>query len=750
VDTILIVEDESLIASSIKNILSHLGYKKVYVANSGVGALKIIEEQHPDLVLVDIVLPGKINGIELAKQVRAHHKIPVIFVTGYSDENTLKKAKLSEPYGYITKPFKKNDLKIAIDIALHKFKMEKKLIESETKLKTIFEFAPDGIYLNDLKGNFIDANKSAEKIIGYKRKELIGKNFIEKKMLPSEYKQKAQENLMHNAKGESTGPDEFILIRKDGSKVPVEITTHPVEINNNIIVIGIARDITERKQAEEALKENEERYRQIYQYSPDSIIIHDMDMNILDANNKAIEELGYSKKEMLEMKVFELHPETELKHSAQVLAAMKKKDMLNVETKFVRKDGSVFLAEATPCKYTLGSKPIIHVVIRDITKRKQAEEQIKTKNLFLESLIQQSPLPTFVMDSKGVNVMVNEAFLKLYAVPDKDMILGRNALTEPANVSQGVVKFFKEALSGKIVEPPDMEFVSPYENKKVITRCKMFPILDPTGKLTNVVVIQEDITERKRAEEELRKAYSQLEETQIELIQSQTLAALGGFASGIAHEIRNPLANISASAQYCIKTFDLTKKAINYLRIIIRNSNKANKIIKELLDFARLSKFVFKQGNILQPLNKTCELTRAKRLNCNIRLYKRCSRALPKILMDNKRMEQVFLNIIINSIDSMSKGGRLSIIAYLEKEYVIIEISDTGKGIRKQDISKIFNPFFTNKSNGVGLGLSVTHRIIQSHKGKIEVESKYHKGTKFTIKLPIFQDENKLFLIHDK
>jgi len=101
---------------------------------------------------------------------------------------------------------------------------------------------------------------------------------------------------MHNAKGESTGPDEFILVRKDGSKVPVEITTHPVEINNNIIVIGIARDITERKQAEEALKENEERYRQIYQYSPDSIIIHDMDMNILDANNKAIEELGYSKK----------------------------------------------------------------------------------------------------------------------------------------------------------------------------------------------------------------------------------------------------------------------------------------------------------------------------------------------------------------------------------------------------------------------------------------------------------------------
>ena len=137
---------------------------------------------------------------------------------------------------------------------------------------------------------------------------------------------------------------------------------------------GIIYDITQKKKAEGALEENEERYRQIYQFSPDSIIIHDMDMNILDANNKAIEEFGYSKVELIKKTIFELHPETELKHSAQVLDDIKKKDMLNVEIKFVRKDGSVFLAEATPCKYKLGSKPIIHVVIRDITERKLAEK----------------------------------------------------------------------------------------------------------------------------------------------------------------------------------------------------------------------------------------------------------------------------------------------------------------------------------------------------------------------------------------
>ncbi|MDP8241901.1 MAG: PAS domain S-box protein, partial [Candidatus Celaenobacter antarcticus] len=143
-------------------------------------------------------------------------------------------------------------------------------------------------------------------------------------------------------------------------------------------------DITERKQIEEVLKDNEDRYRQIYQFSPDSVIIHDMDMNILDANNKAVEEFGYSKEELLKKKIFDLHPETELKHSAQVLDAMKKKEMMTVETEFVRKNGSVFLSESTPCKYTLGSKSIIHVVIRDITEKRKIEEDIKKRMNELE------------------------------------------------------------------------------------------------------------------------------------------------------------------------------------------------------------------------------------------------------------------------------------------------------------------------------------------------------------------------------
>ncbi len=148
---------------------------------------------------------------------------------------------------------------------------------------------------------------------------------------------------------------------------------------------------------------------------------------------------------------------------------------------------------------------------KERAKHKRAEEEIKAKSQFWESLIEQSPLPTFVIDPEGICVTVNKAFLKAYNVPKKEMVLGRNALTEPANVRQGVVKYIKEALSGKIVETPEIEFISPYEKKRTVTKSKLFPIFDATNKLTNVVVIHEDITTRKRAEEALRKAHNELE-----------------------------------------------------------------------------------------------------------------------------------------------------------------------------------------------------------------------------------------------
>ena len=170
--SILIVEDEDIIAQNIATSLKKMGYKNIYIAKSGAGAIKIIEEQHPDLILVDIVLPGKIDGIELAHIIKDRINLPFIFVTADSDEDTVKKAKITEPYGYIIKPVRKRELQIVIDITFHKFEMDKKLRESEERLSLALESAGLGLWDQNFKTNKIIRNERWAEMLGYKVEDI--------------------------------------------------------------------------------------------------------------------------------------------------------------------------------------------------------------------------------------------------------------------------------------------------------------------------------------------------------------------------------------------------------------------------------------------------------------------------------------------------------------------------------------------------------------------------------------------------
>lgn len=250
-----------------------------------------------------------------------------------------------------------------------------------------------------------------------------------------------------------------------------------------------------------------------------------------------------------------------------------------------------------------------------------------------------------------------------------------------------------------------------------------------------------NLTKRKQAEEALRNAYQELETTQQELIQSEMLAALGEFAAGLAHEIRNPLANIYSSAQYCLKKPRSEEQLTKHLQIIFRNVERANHVMKDLLDFARPRKLLFTLSDIHESIRKACNLSEAKRVEHHVRLQTHFASSLPKLFLDQTLIEQALVNFILNSLDAMKDGGTLSITTARDDDDILVTITDTGQGISTQDLEKIVTPFYTTKPDGVGLGLSVTHRIIQAHHGKIDIQSQLHKGTVVTVKLPIAKDQ---------
>ncbi len=257
---ILVVEDESIVAMDIKHRAEGLGYSVTGITPSGEGAIQNASETRPDLVLMDIVLKGDMDGVEAAQRIRDTLDIPVVYLTAYSDEKTLKRAKVTEPFGYIIKPFEDRELHSAVEVALYKHKMESKLKESEKWLSTTLESIGDAVIATDENGKIKFMNPVAMKITGWNEENSLGKDLNEVYKLIKEDSKASIEDpfkmiIDQNQVMEFKEPT--LLLTKDGRKIPVDDSSAPIKdkAGNVIGVALVFRDITERRKAE---KEREE------------------------------------------------------------------------------------------------------------------------------------------------------------------------------------------------------------------------------------------------------------------------------------------------------------------------------------------------------------------------------------------------------------------------------------------------------------------------------------------------------------
>jgi two-component system sensor histidine kinase HydH len=218
----------------------------------------------------------------------------------------------------------------------------------------------------------------------------------------------------------------------------------------------------------------------------------------------------------------------------------------------------------------------------------------------------------------------------------------------------------------------------------------------------------------------------------------EKLAAIGGLAAGVAHEIRNPLSSIKGMASYFRNKFQDDSDDSNAAEIMIKEVDRLNRVISELLEFARPSKVDLKPTDINAVLDHSMRLIGQDADAKNIKIDLETNNNLPDALLDPDRFTQCLLNLYLNSIQSMPSGGNLTVSSdYDGDKLVKVTVRDTGVGINEEDINHIFDPYFTTKAKGTGLGLAVLHKIVEAHDGKIIVHSALDKGTVFTISLPV-------------
>jgi PAS domain S-box-containing protein len=322
------------------------------------------------------LIAGEIEPVE-------YYENPVLTESGEERIIAWHNTLLRDKMGNIT-----GTLSSGEDITENK-RAEQALRQSEERFKILFESAPDAYYIHDLDGHFIDGNKAGEQLIGYRKEEVIGDNFINLDLVVEEDIPKVLEAMAINKDGKPAGPLELTLYRKDGSKVIVETRSYPVEIGGQTVVLGIARDITERKKAEVALRQSEQRLKILFEYAPDAIFLIDLKGNIVDGNKTAEKMLGYEEDELIGQNFMEaglLSSEQVIKAIASLEKNAMGKPTGPDEFTLTRKDGGYVDVEIRTFPVKIGEQILSLGIARDISARKKTEQKLFEHRAQLKSL----------------------------------------------------------------------------------------------------------------------------------------------------------------------------------------------------------------------------------------------------------------------------------------------------------------------------------------------------------------------------
>lgn len=635
---------------------------------------------------------------------------------------------------------------MASDITARK-QAEASLRASEAKLAAAIESMTDAVLISDAEGRFVDFNQALAGFHRFRNKADCPRTLAEYSdildvFLPTGELAPLETWAVPRAlRGETGAGAEYTFRRKDTGETWVgSYSFAPIRDQDGTIIGSVVtgRDITDQKRIQEALLAREKEFRRAFELAITGVIISDMRGRVLQANSAFCRLVGYTERQLQKMDFRELIHSDDRPKTLQLCSQLLKGKLqsFEIESRYCTQSGApVWVHISVSQLLDLSEKPANFIVlVTDITRRKQAEAELAESEARYRRLFEDDLTGDFVAAPDGKIQFCNAAFARIYGFADKNAAAGSSIASRKAR-PEDWPKLLRRLRRHRIVERFESEHRR-LDGTPIHVMENLVGISDANGRLRQIQGYVFDDTERKQSQLRLAASLEELRRTQAKLVRQERLATLGKLAGSVAHEMRTPLSVIRTNMFFLQQRYPTADQEVREaLEETTRAIASADEIICEMLDYVRDASpcdSVFAVNDAVAQALRLVSLPAA----IHLRASHRIDTAEPSVQGCQDHVIRILVNLIQNSVQAMPDGGELEIATHSDEPgSITIAVRDTGCGIPPENLGRIFEPLFSTKTMGIGLGLAIAKRYAELNGGELSVESQPGRGTTFRLHL---------------